>query len=268
MQALDHVVFNTQDRMDEVVALFGRLGFIVTPRGHHTLGSINHLVVLGTDYLELLGYPPGQPPAQRPELQAQPLGLLATVFATADADATRATLISRGLAPRPVQSFSRPVDLGNGVSKDAAFRVTRLEPDAVPGTWCYYCQHLTPELVWRPAWQLHPNGATAIAALDIAVPSLAAALPIYHHALMSDDAKTVGGSGSHANLKLHGSALNICQQPGTAHTRGVTIRVASLDTVRRLIDKARIAYTMVNGVIVINPDATLGVTIQLSAQAP
>ena len=66
MTALDHIVFNTQDRMDEVVSLFEHLGFTVSPRGFHTLGSINHTIVFGSDYLELLGYPPGQPPAKRP----------------------------------------------------------------------------------------------------------------------------------------------------------------------------------------------------------
>jgi len=29
MQALDHIVFNARDRMDQVVALFERLGFTV-----------------------------------------------------------------------------------------------------------------------------------------------------------------------------------------------------------------------------------------------
>jgi len=30
-------------------------GFTMTPRGTHTLGSINHLAIFGTEYLELLG---------------------------------------------------------------------------------------------------------------------------------------------------------------------------------------------------------------------
>ena len=32
----------------------------------------------------------------------------------------------------------------------------------------YFCEHLTPELVWRPEWQTHPNGACAIARVVVA----------------------------------------------------------------------------------------------------
>ena len=51
MPTLDHVVINTRDRMDEAEALYERLGFHLTPRGHHTLGTINHLAIFGTEYL-------------------------------------------------------------------------------------------------------------------------------------------------------------------------------------------------------------------------
>jgi hypothetical protein len=61
---LDHVVVTVRDRLDEAHAAYRRLGFTLTPRGHHTLGSMNHLAVFGTDYLELLAVPPGD--ARRP----------------------------------------------------------------------------------------------------------------------------------------------------------------------------------------------------------
>ena len=32
----------------------------------------------------------------------------------------------------------------------------------------YFCEHSTPELVWRPEWQSHPNGARAIARVIVA----------------------------------------------------------------------------------------------------
>jgi hypothetical protein len=34
----------------------------------------------------------------------------------------------------------------------------------------YFCEHLTPELVWRAEWQTHPNGAEAIARVVVATP--------------------------------------------------------------------------------------------------
>ena len=269
MQALDHVVFNVRDRMDEAVELFSRLGFTVAPRGHHTLGSINHLIVFGSDYLELLGYPPGKPPASRPELASHPIGLMATVLATADADATRDQLIRRGLQPRPVQAFSRPVDLGAGELQDAAFRVTRLEPDAVPGTWFYYCQHLTPELVWRPEWQTHANGASAMAALDIVVPGLDAALPRYRACVFDNDnaPKTVGGSASSSIFQLRYCELHLRQEPGPARMSGLTFRVASIEIAASALRRAGISFERGGQSLMIEPTATFGAKLQLTALA-
>jgi Glyoxalase-like domain len=267
MLVLDHIVFNARDRMDEVVDLFCRLGFTVAPRGHHTLGSINHVITFGGDYLELLGYPPGKPPAKRPELASHPIGLMATVIATTDADATRSELIGRGLQPRPVQMFSRPVDLGGGVVQDAAFRVTRLEPDAVPGTWFYYCQHLTPELVWRPEWQAHPNGASAIDSIDIVVPDLTSALPHYSRSLLGQSHETVGGSASPAIFRLRDCILRLHQGPGLARMSGLGFRVASLDALVQRLEHAKIAYDNVNQTILMDPAVSFGATLQFSALA-
>ncbi len=267
MQALDHIVFNARDRMDQVVALFERLGFTVAPRGHHTLGSINHVIVFEHDYLELLGYPPGKPPERRPELVAQPLGLMATVLATSDADATHANLIRRGLSPRPVQSFSRPVDLGEAGLHDASFRVTRLEPDAVPGTWFYYCQHLTPELVWRPEWQQHANHAQGMASLEIAVPDVSTALPRYTECLLGTQPETLGGSGPQASFRLQGCTLHLRQRAPPAAMTGLAFGVASLDSVAAHLTRSSVRFDIVNQTILIDPAITLGATLQFRTLA-
>ena len=46
---LDHVVVNVRDRIDAGLATYRRLGFTMTPRGYHTLGSMNHLAIFGTE---------------------------------------------------------------------------------------------------------------------------------------------------------------------------------------------------------------------------
>jgi len=66
--------------------------------------------------------------------------------------------LSAGLPILPVQAFSRPVDLA-GARQDARFRTTRLDPKRIAMGRVYFCEHRTPELVWRPEWQSHPNGA-------------------------------------------------------------------------------------------------------------
>lgn len=164
---LDHVVIDVRDRMDEAEATYRALGFRLTPRGHHTLGSMNHLAMFATDYLELLGF--GEGGANRPELAPFPVGLNGLVFKTNDADATHDHAKSAGLPILPVQAFSRPVEL-DGRKRDAMFRTTRLDPAQIAMGRVYFCEHLTPELVWRPEWQRHPNGAQAVTRVIVATP--------------------------------------------------------------------------------------------------
>ncbi len=157
--AIDHVIINARDRLDEVTAVYHRLGFQMTPRGHHTLGSINNLAILGTDYIELLGVMPSA--SGRTDVLDWPAGLNGLVFKTFDGDATFAALQDASVPVLPPQAFARPVEMPGG-PRDAAFRTVRLERDAVPAGRMFFCQHLTPELVWHDPWRRHPNGALGI----------------------------------------------------------------------------------------------------------
>jgi hypothetical protein len=162
---LDHVVVNARDRIDDAADTYRRLGFTLTPRGYHTLGSTNHLAMFGTDYLELIAAKPGDD--SRPEIMASPLGLDALVFASEDAAATYEALRQAEVSIDPPQQFSRPVEAG-GQIRDAAFRTTRLPRSAGGAGRFYFCQHLTRDLVWRDEWRHHANGAVGVARAVIA----------------------------------------------------------------------------------------------------
>jgi hypothetical protein len=163
---IDHLVVDVEDRMDEAARRYEALGFRLTPLGRHTLGSVNRLAVLAGDYLELLGT--GEPGAPvRPDLAGFPAGMNGLVFRAEAAEAWHGDLTARGLPAEPVQSFSRPVEVA-GRGEAARFKVVRLAPRAMFDGRVYFCEHLTPELVWRPEWQDHPNGAFAIARVAIA----------------------------------------------------------------------------------------------------
>lgn len=162
---LDHIVINSLFETDAAAAVLGGLGFTLTPRGYHTLGSINHLMVFADNYLEIIGLPPGVP-VQRKELLDSPLGIDGLVFAITDADACHAALTQDGVAAHPVQHFSRPLTI-DGAEQQARFSVVRLLPGQFAAGRVYFCHHLTPELVWRKEWQQHANGVTDITGLTI-----------------------------------------------------------------------------------------------------
>ncbi len=157
----DHLVINARDRLDAAEARYRGLGFTLTPRGYHTLGSINHCAAFGHDYLELVGIGTHAKEV-RGELMRFPEGLNGLVFATHDAAALYATLAASGAPVEPPIDFSRAVDLGSGRTEDARFRVVRVKLEAAPYGRVYFCQHFTPELVWRDEWRIHTNGATRI----------------------------------------------------------------------------------------------------------
>lgn len=192
MNRIDHVVINTSDRIDRALLLFESMGFIVTPRGYHTSGTINHTIVFNNMYVELLGYPEGKMPEQSTELVRRPIGLVATAIKTDDADRLRMTLVTRGFVPPPVYDLARPLELENGTKVDVKFRVTMLEPYDIPGTIIFYCQHLTPEYVWRPEWQNHANGCVGVTHLMINVRDLGTAVEKYNRAIDVNEIEYAG----------------------------------------------------------------------------
>jgi hypothetical protein len=191
---LDHVVVNTHDRMDEAAACYERLGFLLTPRGHHTLGSINHLAIFGTDYLELVGVDPAAA-TNRTDLLNYPVGLNGLVFGTEDAHAVHAALDAAGVPVAAPNAFSRPVALSGG-TRDATFWTTRVKPEAAPYGRVYFCQHGTRDLVWRDEWRRHPNGVIGIVRAVIGAADPLAAAALYRTMFGSDAVREIEGGVS------------------------------------------------------------------------
>ena len=124
---IDHVVVDVGDRMEEAALCYRRLGFQLTERAYHSLGSANHLAMLDPDYVELLT--PGD--ATRGDLTGFPVGLNGLVFAMQDANAVHQRQRECGVPVEPVQSFTRGVRLPNGQAGEARFNVVRLPPRSV-----------------------------------------------------------------------------------------------------------------------------------------
>ncbi|HET7886703.1 MAG TPA: VOC family protein [Bradyrhizobium sp.] len=181
--ALDHIVINTLFDMDRAAALMSQLGFTVTPRGYHSLGSINHLMMFENDYLELIGLPTGTDRLRQDVLES-PRGLNGVVFKVGDADASQHILRDCGLAMLEPQSFSRPVTI-DGVEHLARFRTVRAAPEQFAAGRVYYCQHDTPELVWYRPWLAHPNGVRGLSELVIVTSNAEIDVPRYAKAAQS-----------------------------------------------------------------------------------
>ena len=98
-------------------------------------------------------------------------GLHLAAFSVADAEAAHGRLGASGFAMRPLVYFERPVTTAAG-SGTAAFTVTRVERGAMAEGRIQILTHRTEDMVWQPRWLDHPNGATALVDLLIAVENI------------------------------------------------------------------------------------------------
>jgi len=165
--------------LDSAQQSFMRMGFTLTPRGQHTLGSQNHCVMFGHDYFELLMVPQRLPGREYYYDFARIAdGLAAIALKTDNARGAYGELSAAALAPTEPVDFSRPVQLPQG-AKNASFRITQLGLEQTPGGQVFLCQHFTREVVWRPEYQTHANGATGLAAIAILSDEVAATAAAY-----------------------------------------------------------------------------------------
>ena len=285
---LDHVVVNARDRLDEVADTYRRLGFSLTPRGYHTLGSMNHLAMFGSDYLELIAARPGDD--SRSELMAAPFGLDGLVFGTEDAAATHRVLRAAGVPIEPPRQFSRPVSLevmaggdeamcraAESGMREAVFRTTQMRRDATPAGRFYFCQHLTRDLVWRDAWRQHANAAVGVARAVIAAEEPAVLGGMFARMF---GARAVRQTDDGCALILGLARFDVVTPPAlwemlggaVPDSRGrrdymaaLTIRTLSLDAVETALDAGGIrGWDRIGTSVLVPAGEAFGVTIEFS----
>ncbi|AOB32454.1 hypothetical protein AKI39_19590 [Bordetella sp. H567] len=230
---LDHAVIMVRDRLEQAAPHFERQGYTLSETEVHNLGSWNRLIVLAHSYVELLGWPPGKPPARK-EIADSPLGLEALVLRTEDAEATYERLRAAGYAVNPVQVLTRPARV-NGQIMEARFHTVRFAEQPIPGIRLYFCRHLTPEFVWQPALMNHANGARAVVEV-----SAHAEDPAALAARFADVADTTARQADDGDwiVPLGHACLRIAQVPAGHGNALGTVTLADGEGRRQLLDTA------------------------------
>jgi hypothetical protein len=195
---IDHAVVVVKD-LDGAAANWKRLGFTISPRGTHSakMGTGNTTIMLGDDYMELLGV------LAETELNTPSRAFLARTgggieriaFTTPDAAAGAEEIRARGFEPLGPTDFERPVTMPDGTQSAAKFRTFQWPVDEAPGgVRLFACQHKTRETVWIPELQKHANTAKAIKRVIMASPEPQA--DAQHLAKMIDGKVTSGTDGA------------------------------------------------------------------------
>lgn len=203
---LDHVIIAVRD-LERARMGWTRLGFTLTPRGRHLgQGTANYCLMFGRDYLELLGVVERDEHAQRLEaFLKRREGPMAVALAPDGAsEVAAATLAALGLHPSEPRALGRQLELPEGTVVPR-FSLMTLSPEETPALDCFLCAHLTPELIRRPEWLTHPNGAVGVNSVHLLVEDTAPLLPAYDrlfglHEVTTTDAVASVRAGPHRIL--------------------------------------------------------------------
>ncbi|HEX3881927.1 MAG TPA: VOC family protein [Stellaceae bacterium] len=192
---IDHVIVGVRD-LDRARMGWTRLGFTLSPRGRH-LGqaTANYCIMFPRDYLELLGIVGEDAHAHRLDAFLKHReGVVGPAFAPSEApEAVRDALAALGLHPTEPRALGRQLELPEGTVVPR-FSLINLPPEETPALDCFICAHLTPELMRRPGWLEHPNGATGISGIHIVVEDIGGLEPAYARLVSATEIAADAGS--------------------------------------------------------------------------
>jgi hypothetical protein len=271
---LDHVVINARDDMDRAADIYRRLGFTLTERGYHSLGSMNHLAMFGTDYLELIAVPKNAT-SGRLDLLNYSYGLNGLVFGSEDSAITYAALAKAGLPFDPPSEFTRPVKYTDGQG-DARFRTIRMKAGVVPYGRIYYCHHFTRDLVWRDEWRHHANGTVAVERAVIVEPDPAAGAKLYADMFGPDAVRdirngrkvVIGNSRfdivTEAEMKAQLGDAAPDADSRKAYMAALTLRTTSLATAAAALEAGKIAFIEKDGRLIVPAKEAMNATLEFT----
>ena len=232
IRGLDHLVLPCRD-LAASAARYADLGFTVGRRNQHPWGTENHIVQFDGAFLELIALSPDRPPPPLEDEAFPFAGFLAglgpsrdpsgmIVLRAADADADARAFSADGIGEGRMLHFSRTAATPDGGSRTVSFSLAFATAMSMPDIGFFTCQQHTPENFWNPAFQIHPNGATGIAAVTIAAPRSA------EHAafLLAFAGAAPEATPEGVRLDLGNARLDLID-PAAAHPFGAASTVAT-----------------------------------------
>jgi hypothetical protein len=291
---IDHVVVGVRD-LDRACAQWRRLGFVPSPRGRH-IGqrTANCCIMFAADYVELLvsvdpeasaaaqsGVGPGVGNLRLDAFLAAREGPMAAAFAPAGtAETARAALLRLGLSPSEPAPLERRIELPEGPAT-LGFRLVALPPETTPGLDGFLCEHLTPGLLRRPEWLLHPNGATGLDGIHILIETTAALLPAYDrlfgvHEVTTTDSVVTVHAGRHRimfstpdDFRTMHPALELPREFSLPVIVALEIRVAGARDTAEYLARQQIAFAaMPEGSLAVPASEANGAVLVFTEQSP
>ncbi|WP_242462723.1 VOC family protein [Acinetobacter sp. Res13-Abat-PEC09-P3-02] len=174
MKGFDHPVIAVKN-LSESHAVYSNLGFTIPPRGSHIeWGTGNWCIMFQKNYLEHRGIIDADRYTHGLEnFLAEREGLLGTAFRSdLDNRDLYKNAVAAGLNPTEPQELTRNFELKTG-KVPVSFRLVFFNKDDIPALMAsLVCEHLTPELLRKPEYLVHPNTAYDIFEMTSVVETL------------------------------------------------------------------------------------------------
>ncbi len=182
---IDHVAIVVED-LDATAAYYDAAGFSLTPRAWHSdeMGTSNRLVQFAErSFIELIEVDrptilaehalDATPPrfsfgAHNRDFISKGRGMSMLCMTTSDTRADLSQFAALGLKTYEPYYFEREARLPDDSRVTVAFTLGFMTTPTMPSMAFFICQQHAPEYFWKPEFQTHANGATAIEAIFIA----------------------------------------------------------------------------------------------------
>jgi catechol 2,3-dioxygenase-like lactoylglutathione lyase family enzyme len=265
LSGIDHTLIGVRD-LEAARDTWRHLGFTVTPCGRHIgWGTGNYCIMFRDDYVELLGIVDPAQFLNRLDtlLETRGEGLLGLAFAAASSSDVHAAFPD---ATQPPKDLGRLLELPEG-DVSPRFSLVHFNPEATPGLATFSCTHLTPEMLRRPEWLDHPNGAIGLDGVTVAAAEPSALVPAYA-ALFGDKALRSGQGrlevkvGPHTLRFLSPDRLSR-RYPALDGASVMTVRCRDLEATRAFLTGQGISLADAAGArLVIAPDQANGTVLE------
>ena len=283
-RGIDHLVIAAHD-LDELSALYRRLGFTVTPRAHHDWGTDNALVQFQGNFLELLTV--AHPEKLLPEraghfdfgrhnqrFLTSRQGMSMLVDESHDALADREEFGERGLPDWANFHFCREAKLPDGGTATVSFSLAFASEPSMPLTGFFTCQQHAPELFWKPQYQEHANTAQVVSEV-IMVADAPSELGDYLAAMQEPESLAM--ASDHVQIDTPRGVVSVLS-PSAAQGRfgplsgldasteprflGFAIQVADIGKAEQVLSSAGVAYSQRDGRLQLAPAVTSGSLVE------
>lgn len=289
-RGIDHLVIAVND-LSAARDRYSSFGFTTTPLGRQPWGTANHLVQFSRNFIELVGVVDADAlvpmsdthfsfSAHNAQFLRRREGMSMLVLSTEDARADAQAWRECGLHVYEPVHWSRKATLPDGSESTVAFTLAFVVDPHMPEIAFFSCQQHNPEFFWKPEYQSHQNGASAVAGV-----TLIAEQPGRHRAFFSalvdgaaidEEADALRVETARGDIRVlspqrfaaHYSGARIDGEINGAVLMAATVAIGDLDRAAQRLEEGGVGYARTETAIQIAGEHCCGVVLELALENP